>query len=445
MNVREFADRLFQKGRAAGFGPMEVYVQSLDQLAVRLFQGQLDSYSLADSRGLSFRGLYGDKLGYAFTEKLDQASLDLLVSQAADNAQHIDAGDGEEIFAGSSSYPQLDLERPPLAELTGTQLIELAQGMSAVAKNADARVKFVHAGLSRITGERLIVNTAGLDRVARGHYLTGAVDVVAVDGKERRTGREFWGGRDLSGLVPEALATAAVQEATSMFGASPVSSGTYPVLLRRDVAAELLGTFSGVFSAEAVRKGLSLMRDKLGSPVASELVTIVDDPFLPDGAGSTPFDAEGVACSRRDIIAQGVLTTYLHNLKTARKEGIASTGHAARATYKSPVDVSPHNLLVAAGNQSWDQLLAGMDRGLVITSVQGLHSGAKPVSGDFSLGATGFRVEGGVVVSPVDQITVAGNFFRLLHDVEAVGSDLEFRRSFGSPTLRLAGLAVAGK
>jgi PmbA protein len=424
---------------------MEVYVQSLDQLSVRLFQGQLDSYSLADSRGLSFRGLYGDKLGYAFTEKLDQASLDLLVSQAADNAQHIDAGDVEEIFAGSPSYPQLDLERPPLAELTGTQLIELAQGMSAVAKNADARVKFVHAGLSRIAGERLIVNTAGLDLLARGHYLTGAVDVVAVDGKERRTGREFWGGRDLSGLVPEALATAAVQEATSMFGASPVSSGTYPVLLRRDVAAELLGTFSGVFSAEAVRKGLSLMRDKLGSPVASELVTIVDDPFLPDGAGSTPFDAEGVACSRRDIIAQGVLTTYLHNLKTARKEGIASTGHAARATYKSPVDVSPHNLLVAAGNQSWDQLLAGMDRGLVITSVQGLHSGAKPVSGDFSLGATGFRVEGGVVVSPVDQITVAGNFFRLLHDVEVVGSDLEFRRSFGSPTLRVAGLAVAGK
>lgn len=445
MNLREFADRLFQEGKAAGFGPMEVYVQSLDQLSVRLFQGQVDSYSLADSCGLSFRGLFRGKVGYAFTERLDQESIELLVSRAADSAHHLGSEDVEEIFPGSAVYPQLDLERPQLAELTGARLIELAQQLSAAAQAGDPRVKFVHAGLSRLAGQRLLVNTAGLDLATRGHYLTGAVDVVAVDGKERRTGREFWGGRKLAGLVPEDLAANAVREAASMFGASPVSSGTYPVLLRRDVAAELLATFSGVLSAESVHRGLSLLKGKLGQEVASAPVSLVDDPFLLDGAGSTPFDAEGVACSRRDIIAGGVLTTYLHNLKTARREGITSTGHAARASYKSSLDISPHNLLVTAGQHSWDQLLAGVDRGLVITSVQGLHSGAKPVSGDFSLGATGYRVEGGAVTAPVDQITVAGNFFRLLLDVEAVGSDLEFRRSFGSPSLLVKGLAVAGR
>jgi len=445
VNLVEFADRLFQQGKTAGFGPMEVYVQSLDQLSVRLFQGQLDSYSLADSRGLSFRGLYRGKLGYAFTERLDQGSVELLLSQAAGSAQQLDSEDVEEIFTGSAVYPQLDLERPELAELTGARLIELAEQLSAKARAGDPRVKFVHAGVSRLAGQRLLVSTTGLELATRSHYLTGAVDVVAVDGKERRTGREFWGGRQLAGLVPEELAAAAVGEAASMFGASPVNSGTYPVLLRRDVAADLLGTFSGVFSAESVHRGLSLLKGKLEKQVAGELLNLVDDPFLPDGAGSTPFDAEGVACSYRDIIAAGVLTTYLHNLKTARREGAASTGHGSRASYKSPVDVSPHNLLIAAGTHSWDQLLAGMDRGLVITGVQGLHSGAKPVSGDFSLGATGYRVEGGAVTAPVDQITVAGNFFRLLLDVEAIGNDLEFRRSFGSPSLRVPGLAVAGK
>ncbi|MEW6524757.1 MAG: TldD/PmbA family protein [Bacillota bacterium] len=445
MNLREFADRLFRRGQAEGFGPMEVYVQSTGQLSVRVFQDQLDSYSLAESRGLSFRGLYRDKLGYAFTEKLDQESIELLVAEAKSNAGHVESEDVEEIHRGSPSYPELDLESPEVARLTGARLIELAQETAALARDADGRVKFVNSGLSRTSTERVIINTHGLDLTARGHYLTGGVDVVAVDGSERRSGREFWGGRQLARLEPGVLAATAVAEAVSMFGASPVESGTYPVLLRWDVAADLLATFSGVFSAESVHKGLSLLKDRLGTQVAHEIVTLADDPFLPQGAGSTPFDAEGVATSPREIISAGTLATYLHNLKTARKDGVASTGHAFRSSFKSTVEVAPHNLFVSAGGHSFDQLVAGMEQGLLITSVQGLHSGAKPVSGDFSVGATGYLIQRGVVAAPVDQVTVAGNFFRMLLDVEAVGSDLNFRWSYGSPALRIRALAVAGK
>jgi PmbA protein len=230
-----------------------------------------------------------------------------------------------------------------------------------------------------------------------------------------------------------------------MFGAAPVPSGAYPVLLRHDVAASLLATFADAFSAESVQRGLSLLTGRLGEAIASPLVTLVDDPFLADGSASAPFDAEGVATVRKEVISSGVLTTYLHNLKTARKDGVRSTGNAARASHKAPVGVAPSNFVLSPGPLQFGELVAAVENGLLVTAVQGLHSGANPVSGDFSLGATGYRIVNGSITAPVDQITLAGNFFRLLAEVEAVGDDLDFTGSFGAPTLRVRALSVAGK
>jgi len=232
-------------------------------------------------------------------------------------------------------------------------------------------------------------------------------------------------------------------------GASTVASGEYRILLRRDVARDLLATFASVFSAESVQKGLSLLQGKLGQSIASPLVTLVDDPLLEDGAASAPFDGEGVASRRTQVVEAGQLKTYLHNLKTAKKDGVESTGNASRPSFKSPVGIAPTNLFIQPGQVPYGDLVQALGDGLIIINVQGTHSGANPVSGDFSLGAYGYLVEGGRIVRPVEQITIAGNFFKLLEKVEVVGSDLEFgspgaRGNVGAPSLIIGGLAVAG-
>ncbi|MCK9526541.1 MAG: TldD/PmbA family protein, partial [Limnochordia bacterium] len=184
-------------------------------------------------------------------------------------------------------------------------------------------------------------------------------------------------------------------------------------------------------------------------PVASTLVTLVDDPLLKNGGASASFDGEGVATRAKNVIEKGKLITFLHNLKTAKKDGVESTGNASRASFKSPVGISPTNFFIQPGTLDYEALIERMGDGIIIINVQGLHSGADAVSGDFSLGAYGYLVENGAIVRPIEQITIAGNFFKLLEAVEAIGSDLEFgspssRGHVGSPSLLIRHLSVAG-
>jgi PmbA protein len=269
--------------------------------------------------------------------------------------------------------------------------------------------------------------------------------VVARDGADTKTAYFVKTGQDFGVFNAQEIAGKAVEEACSMFGASSISSRSYRVVLRNDVAATFLGVFSSSFSAENVQKGMSLLKGKLGEQVADASVTIIDDPFLVERPNSCAFDAEGVATFRKNIVENGRLATYLYNQKTAKKDGVISTGNAAKTSYKSAIGTAPINLYIKPGSQSWEQLLQEMDQGLVIIDVQGTHSGANPVSGDFSLSAYGYWVEGGRIVRPVNQITIAGNFFEMLKDVEVIGSDLDWGGIFGSPSLLVKKLAVAGK
>jgi len=170
---------------------------------------------------------------------------------------------------------------------------------------------------------------------------------------------------------------------------------------------------------------------------------------MPGGFASSPFDSEGVATYSKNVIDGGTLTTLLHNLKTAEKDGVKSTGNASKSSFKSPVGISPSNFYLKPGDKDIDQLLASVGEGLFVTEVQGLHSGANPVSGDFSLSAKGYRISGGKKAEPVEQVTIAGNFYEMLNDIEQVGNDLKFglpgSSSIGSPSILVKQLAVAGE
>lgn len=272
------------------------------------------------------------------------------------------------------------------------------------------------------------------------------LSVVVKDKNQIKTGFFVNNTRDFAELVPEHIARAAVEEAISQLHAQPVKSGDYPVVIRHDAAAMLLTVYSSIFSAENVQKGLSLLKDKEGKSIASPFVSIIDDPFEKQGLARRSFDDEGVATSYREIVSSGMLETLLYDLKTAKKADRESTGHAYKSSYNSSLEIAPTNFFIVPAEGEGD-LVGKVEEGILITSLSGLHSGANTISGDFSLAATGLYIEGGVIKHAVKQMTIAGNFFELLKNIEAVGSDLEFcyiqmGGNCGSPSLLIKELAV---
>jgi len=245
-------------------------------------------------------------------------------------------------------------------------------------------------------------------------------------------------------LDADAIGKRAAQRALEKLGAKPFPTQKLPVVLDPWMAMSLLGAISPLFSADSVLKGRSLFAGKVGERVANTRVTIVDDARRKGGLRSAPFDGEGVATTTRILVERGVLRGYLTNLKTARKMSSAPTGNARRGSYASPSRIGPSNFYIEAGTDDPAALVRGLERALAVTSLLNLHT-IDPVSGEFSLGASGTYLERGAPVHPVQGITIAGNLTHLLSSVSGVGTDLTFGSGgIGSPTLVIAELSVGG-
>lgn len=447
MDLTAFKDALFARGASAGFSDMELYFQSTRQFSSNVFKGEVDKYTIAVEGGVSFRGSIGGRMGYAYTEKIDEASIDLLLAGAGASAEVVDSSESQPLYAGPFHYEAAEFFAGDLETVMPDQKIAFLKELEAECFRLDPRVTMVNfCSFGNVAGERLIANSRGLEQREKANNAFAHVSVVVKQGSDVKNAHKFKRSQHFSDFDAKALAREAVDEALSYLGAEPAESGTYPVLLRNTAAASLLATFSRIFSAENTQKGKSRLAGKVGLQVGSSVLTILDDPFLPGGPGSRTFDGEGVPTRRMALVEQGVLRGLLHSLKTAAVDGVASTGHGHRPSYKGAVTVAPSNLYVQPGSQTFDELVASVDVGVVVTSLQGLHSGANAISGDFSLAAHGYLIRGGKIVRAVNQITVAGNFYDLMAAVEAVGSDLEFPGgAVGSPTLKVARLAVTGK
>lgn len=449
MNVQEFQQKLFVLGERNGFNDMELYFEREEKFGCGLFKGEIDSYEMSEVAGVSFRGLFEGKMGYAFTENLDEASLPYLIENAKENAQFIEAEIQETIFAGSEAYEEGNFYSTELAKVTIPEKLELLRMIE----------KHIYAYDERVTGtdyfilessesERAILNSKGLSLQEKKNHIGIYISVVVKQGEEIKTGTYLKLTRNFSTLIPEEIAKHAVEEALSQLNAQSAESKKYPVLLRKDAAGSMLQTFSPIFSAENAQKGQSLLKDKVGEVIANAAIQIVDDPFLEEGLFSSTFDSEGVATTKKAIVKDGKLLTLLHNRKTAEKAGEESTGNAYKSSYKDNLTVAPTNLFIVPTETSYEELTASIQEGIIITDLAGLHSGADSVSGDFSLAANGYFVKDGKVQNAVKQMTIAGNFYELLNNIEGIGSDLELSMSYvspgfiGSPSLLIKELAV---
>lgn len=325
--------------------------------------------------------------------------------------------------------------------------IDLALAMEKAALAADPRIKNVmSSSYGDGSHEITLVNSLGLHRSYKANYCSASLFLIAQDGASTQTGFAYDLGRSIESFDAEALAGEAAAMATSLLGAKPVASQQVPVVLHRFVGAQILGVLTSPLTAEAVQRGRSLFAGKMGGRVASELVDLVDDGILAGGMASAPFDGEGVPTARKELISSGILKAFMHNTYSARKEGSASTGNAARGSFRATPEVSPSNFYLAPGKIPADDVIRGVCDGFYVMELSGLGTGgANPISGELSVGATGRWIRNGELAEPVREVTIAGNLIKILRDVDAVANDLKFLGATGSPTFRVAAMSVGGK
>ncbi|MCL2372041.1 MAG: TldD/PmbA family protein [Defluviitaleaceae bacterium] len=441
-----FREKVFAKAKEKGFEDYELYYSAGDSFSVRVFDGEIAEYKNSASEGAGFRGTYKGKMGYAYTEKLDEALIDQLLANAADNATVIEDEDVEKLYPGDPSYPECITYNPALNNVTADQKIQWALDMEAYAKSLDSRVKMAdYCTIYTNEGSIAMANSHGLNLDAKYNtayaYLIARVEENGIT----KSGYNFWVGRDFAAFDYKKLVKEAVDMAISYLGAESIPTGEYPIIFTNRSAREIFGVFTSVFIAEMGQKGFSLLnKSRLGEKIAAANITLRDDGIHPSSFDNKGFDAEGVATQQKAIIENGELKTLLYNTKAAAKDGVKSTGNAAKQGFGGAITTSPINFYLQPGEKSYQDIIAGVSSGVIITELAGLHSGANAVSGDFSFSADGFLVENGKIVKPVEQITVAGNFFDMLKNITTVGSDLEFEGNIGMPSLLVQGLAVAG-
>lgn len=444
MNRDDFIRELLAAAREAGIEAAEVYLQDQSSMRVLVREGAIDEYTVASSGGLSLRGLIDDKMGSAYSEALDRDAVVMLIRGVLESAVLINDKDPQTIFAGSPAYRTVDAGGN-LGE--AADRIDLAMALDRLGRAADPRIADLSAALLQTQRSYVrIVNSSGLDLSHGAAHATAYIGTIARQGDRTVTGGAVWVRANLNALDAGAIAREAADDATAQLDAAPVESGVYQIIVRHTAMEDLLGAFLGVFSAEAAQKGLSRLDGREGESTCAPCVTLIDDPLLAGGLYSRGFDAEGVATFAKPLIEGGTLKTLLHNLKTAAKAGVQSTGNAARAGYAGPVQVAPSNLLLMPGQRDLHGLEAAMGDGLVITEVEGLHSGTNPVSGDFSLLCRGYLVSGGRRGRAVEQVTVAGNIYTLLESVREIGADARPQTGhLVCPSAWVGALSIAGR
>lgn len=439
-------ERLLKRATELGAEDAEVYVSTGTEFTVQVYQGEIESLVSAESRGVGLRTFREHRVGFSYTSDLEPQALDELVNEALENGRYNNADEANVLPEPRSIDELPGLLSPALLELDPQRKIDFALEMERRAVSLDPRVRRVSKAIySDGSGKVEISNTKGLDAMFERSIAYGVLDTIAEQDSEMQSGFAFTHGRDMDALDLDGVVREAVENAAGLLGARPVPTASVPVVFHPHAAAMILGVLGNSFSADAVIKRRSLLAGKVGDQVASTLVEITDDPRLPEGLASRPFDGEGVASRRNALIGGGVLQGYLHNTYTARRTNSQSTGSAVRS-YKSVPEVGVSNLVLKPGTLSRDALLAKVDRGLHVSQLSGLNT-VNPVSGEFSLGLTGHWIENGALTTPVKELTVAGNVIALLKKVVAIASDLRFMFAggfCGSPTVLIEELPVGG-
>ncbi len=404
---------------------IEAYVRRNLSTDVRVYQGEVENFTSAQTQGIGIRVIHDGRTGFAYAGTLESA--EEVLAEARDNVAF---GTPDE-WAGLAepdgvAVQPIVLWDDALAQLPTARKIELAKELEQLAAAADRRVRVDESDYSDAFSETAVATSTGIRVAGRDNGCYLSVSTLADDGDETQTGYGYTVSRDPAQLDLSKASADAVERATRLLGAVKPASRKLTVVLDQMVTAQFLSIIGGTLNGESVLKGRSLFANRVGELVAAPFFTFVDDPTNPLAYSATDVDGEGLAARRNVLIADGVLQGFVHSSYSARRSGTRSTGNGVRGGFRGTPGCGCIAIQVAPGERSQAELISSIDEGVLIQSVQGLHSGVNSVSGDFSTGASGLMIRGGALAEPVREFTIASTLQRMLLDLSELGNDLEY-------------------
>jgi PmbA protein len=423
---------------------VEAYAEESRHTEASALRGEVEGLEFAESRGVGVRIVRDGRLGYAWAADPDADEVREIVRRARENAA-LAGEDEHHVLPDPAPWePIPELFHEASARIPPETKTKLALDLEARAITRDPRVtKIDEAQVGDAVSRVAIASTAGVEAEYRRTDAWCLAVTLAVEGDETQTGFSFRISRGLDELEWEAVADEAVERGARMLGAAKPPTAKVPVVFDPFAAMSFLGVLAGALSADAVQKGRSLFANLVGEHVGSELFTLVDDGTNVDGPGAAPFDDEGVPSGRTELFTEGALNGFLHNTYTAHKGQTTSTGNGKRG-YRMPPAVGASNFYLDAGETPREELLRRAEGGVLIQDVSGVHSGANPISGEFSVGATGLRISGGELGEPLREMTIASTLPEMLAGITGVGDDLRFFSSVGTPSVLIGEMTLAG-
>ena len=444
----EIAERVVVMAKRAGADDAEVQVSDGSELTAKVRLGEPELVQEAGSRGLGIRVFRDFRQAVTYTSDLRDHSLERF---AADTVALARLSEPDELHRLpdatelARTFPELDLYDVDSEPLEAAEALSRAVRGEKAALGFDPRVTNSEgATYSRVLGAMALATSGGFSGSYRGSYSSLTVEPVCDDeGGKKRNGYWWTGSRFVAALEdPEAVGSEAARRTVAQLGARKVDTCEVPVVFDPEAGRAIVGMVFSVANGSSFYRKSSYLIGREGAEVASELVTIEDDPLIARAPGSRPFDGDGLPTRKNVIIDGGVLKTVLCDTYTARKLGRASTGSAGRGTGSSPGPTTS-NLFMRRGHRTRDEIVKKTERGLYVTGMMGF--GFNAVTGDFSRGAAGFWIEDGELGHPVSEVTISCNFDDLLKRIDMVGDDLILRSSTSSPTFRVSRMTVAGR
>ena len=447
-DLNQLAHDVVRRAMAGGASAAEAVVHDGSEFSTVVRLGEVESLKEAGSHAMGLRVFFGRRSASTHTSDLSADGLRQLVEGALALARLTSedphAGLAEPELLGSASG-DLQLYFDDVYSLPTEERIAWARRAEAAALSADPRIRNSEGGsFDAANNHKVMVNSLGFTGEYKSSYCSlAAVPIAQIEDSPMQ--RDYWFSvaRTLRKLdSPEHVGRVAAERALRRLGARKVKTARVPVIFDPMVARSLLDTISHAVNGDAIYRGASFLAGKLGEKIAGENITVIDDGIMPGGFGTSPFDDEGVPTQRTVVIERGVLKSYLLNTYTARKLSLKTTGNAARGLAGTP-GISSGNFFLQPGTRSPHKILADVRQGLYVTEFLGF--GVNLVTGDYSRGASGLWIENGEPAYPVEEITVAGSLRDMLNNISEIGTDLEFRGSTASPTLRIDGMTVAGE
>lgn len=444
-----FMEKLVKAGVEYGFEECEASFAQDASMSIDILNGEVSSYENSATSALSFRGLKNGQMGYCSTNILNDDSIDFLLKSAMENCEVLNDEDPQFIYCDEKNkdlyYSQVT---EAFSKNTYKSFSELGLKLEKAILALDPRIDAVdYLTISCSTGPFLIINSKGLHsyRDQDGMSIVASARATDSDGSVK-SGGNFWIGNDINKFDMDKFLAKFKDNLIGKMGAKSCSSGSYKTVFTNEAFQQFFMVFFGNFMATTMQRGLSLLAGKEGEKIASSALTVKEEPMYEAALTKTPFDDEGVLTTAKAIIDKGVFATALYDLKSAYKAGRASTGNGFRGG--SVVSETPTNLIVEPGTKSFDELLEEAGNGIILTDLSGLHAGVNAISGDFSLLCEGYLIENGKKGRPVEQITVAGNFYEVIKQVISVGNDIINLPSgsgeFFTPSVLVDSLAISG-